>query len=265
VTRNRIPKWLVAASQHPGGLPRGEKPDWISRVLTRAGAVAPGELDAALAASRATINGKAAREPLTLARATDDIRFDGQPVAFRPPTRVLMFHKAANLVCSSRDPDGHRTVFDALLPRLSPELSRFGWHCVGRLDLDTTGLLLFTNDERFVGHATAPATHLAKRYVAEVKGVPDEAKLQRLREGIELHDGPARPAQANLRSPSVVELTVSEGRNHQVKRMLGAVGLPVVKLHREAVGELVLDVPVGQYRELGPDEVRVALRFAPAA
>jgi 23S rRNA pseudouridine2605 synthase/16S rRNA pseudouridine516 synthase len=233
-------------------------------VLTRAGVVRPAELDAALAAGRATVNGKPAHAPLTLVRVTDEVRFDGAVVPFRPPTRVLMFHKPPNLICSSSDPGKHRTVFDVLLPQLPPELARFGWHCVGRLDLDTTGLLLFTNDERFVGHATAPATHLPKRYVAEVSGPSDDARLQKLRDGIGLHDGPTRPAQARFRAPGVVELTLSEGRNHQVKRMLGAVGLPVTALHREAVGELALDVPAGAFRELTPDEVRTSLRFEPA-
>ncbi|MBS2028343.1 MAG: rRNA pseudouridine synthase [Deltaproteobacteria bacterium] len=264
MARKRIPKWLVAASQHPGGLPPGEKPDWISRVLTRAGAVTPAELTAALDAGRATINGKPARAPLTLARATDDIRFDGQPVSFRPPTRVIVFHKPANTICTASDPDGHRTVYEALAPALTPELARYGWHCVGRLDLDTTGLLLFTNDERFVGHATSPASHLPKRYLATVAESATDAQLEPIRRGIDLHDGPARPAKAALRAPGLVELTLSEGRNHQVKRMLGGVGLPVRALHREAVGALVLDVPVGQCRELSAEEIRVALRFEPS-
>lgn len=264
MTRKRTPKWLVAASQHPGGLPRGEKPDWIARVLTRAGALAPEALAEALAQGRATINGKPARAPLTLVRAGDEVRLDGQVVPFCPETRVLMHHKRAGTVCTTRDPDGHRTVFEVLLPQLPAELSRFGWHCVGRLDLDTTGLLLFTNDERFVGHATSPATHLPKRYLATVQSPPDEARLQPLREGLTLHDGPTRPAQARFRAPGLVELTVSEGRNHQVKRMLGAVGLPVKALHREAVGQLVLDLPLGGWRALTPDEIRGALQFQDA-
>jgi 23S rRNA pseudouridine2605 synthase/16S rRNA pseudouridine516 synthase len=264
MTRKRVPKWLQAVNAHPGGLPRGEKPDWISRVLARAGALPPSELDAALAAGRATLNGKPARAPLTLVRATDEVRLDGQPVEFRPAVRVLVLHKPANTICTVRDPDGHRTVFEVLLPQLPPELARYGWHCVGRLDLDTTGLLLFTNDERFVGHATAPSTHLPKRYLARVKGGGGEAQLQPLREGMQLHDGATRPAQARFREADLVELTLSEGRNHQVKRMLGAVGLPVQALHREAVGGLELDVPVGGFRELSAAEIREALRFEPA-
>ena len=132
---------------------------------------------------------------------------------------------------------------------------------LGRLDPDTTGLLLFTNDERFVGHATAPEKELPKRYVAIVTGPTEDARLQHLREGITLHDGPARPAKAVFRSTGQVELTITEGRNHQVKRMLGAVGLPVRQLHREATGEVVLDVPLGALRELTPDEIRRGLRY----
>lgn len=262
--RKRTPKWLVAASQHPGEWPRGEKPDWISRVLGRAGLVAPSELAAALQAGRATVNGKVAREPLTLVRATDEVRFDGQVVPYRPAPRVLMFHKPGNTICTTNDPDGHRTVFEALEKVLPPALSHFGWHCVGRLDLDTTGLLLFTSDERVVGHATAPDKNLPKRYVATVSGPNEEERLQKLREGIVLHDGPTRPAQARFRAPGVVELTLTEGRNRQVKRMLGAVGLPVLQLHREAIGGLVLDVPLGELRELTPEEIRSGLGFDPS-
>lgn len=261
MARKRTPKWLVAASQHPGEWPKGQKPDWISRVLGRAGVVPPEGLEAALAAGRATINGRPARELLTLVRASDEVRFDGALVPYRPPPRVLMLHKPPQTVCTTRDPDGHRTVFDVLQPALPAGLARFTWLCVGRLDRDTTGLLLFTSDERFVGHATAPDKELPKRYLATVRGEPDEAKLQQLREGIVLHDGPTRPAMARLRGPGLVELTITEGRNHQVKRMLGAVGLPVKALHREAVGALELDVPEGGLRELSLDEIRGALRF----
>jgi len=146
---------------------------------------------------------------------------------------------------------------------LTPELLGFAWHAVGRLDRDTTGLLLFTTDERFVAHATAPATHLPKRYLATVGADPTPERLAPLLAGIALADGPARPAAAKVRGPRVVELTLTEGRNHQVKRMLGAVGLPVLALHREAIGALALDVTPGQARALTDAEVEELLGFVP--
>ena len=132
------------------------------------------------------------------------------------------------------------------------------------LDKDTTGLLLFTNDERFVTHATSPDTKLPKRYVARVGSRADEAKLAALRAGVRIdRDGPlTRPARAQLRGDDSVELVLTEGRFHQVKRMLNAVGLPTLALHREAVGALALDVSPGALRVLTDDEVRGALNFS---
>ncbi len=260
----RTPRWLDAA--RAGGWTRapGERPDWVARSLARAGVLAPGEAEAAVRAGRVTVGGRPVREPLSLVRPGDEVRLDGRPVELSAKTLVLAFHKPKDAVVARSDPRGMRTVFDVLLPKLPPALTRYGWHAVGRLDRDTTGLLLFTNDERFVAHATQPEAHLPKRYLAQVQGAPDEAKLEPLRQGVHLHDGPARPATARARGERAVELTITEGRNHQVKRMLGAIGLPVTALHREAVGELELDVPEGTWRLLTEDEIRAKLHFEPA-
>ncbi len=142
-------------------------------------------------------------------------------------------------------------------------LQTYTWHAVGRLDRDTTGLLLFTNDERLVAHATSPQTHLDRRYVAEVQGTATEERLAPLRTGVSLGAGEqARPARAKVRPDGQVELTITEGRYHQVKRMLAAVGLPVMRLHREALGTLELDVPEGGYRELSSQELVEKLGYA---
>jgi 23S rRNA pseudouridine2605 synthase/16S rRNA pseudouridine516 synthase len=259
MARKRTPKWLQAAKQP--GFTAGAKPDWVSRVLSRAGALPPAQVEAALAAGRVTVAGRAALKGMVLVRPGDEVRLDGRLVSLEAPTRVLMLHKPAGLVTSIRDEEGQGTVFEHLLARLPTELGRYGWHAVGRLDRNTTGLLLFTNDERFVTFATAPATHLPKRYLATVSGKLDDEKLEPLRRGLVLDDGPARPAAARVRAPNQVELTLTEGRNHQVKRMLGAVGLPVLALHREAVGQLELDLPEGKWRELTAEELRLRLGF----
>lgn len=158
---------------------------------------------------------------------------------------VLAMNKPAGLVCSTVDQDGSGTVFDALYPKLDARQRREHWHCVGRLDKQTTGLLLFTNDKAFVAHATQPATHLPKTYVADVGANATDEKLQPLRDGITLHDGACRPAVVLLLGPRRVRLTITEGRNHQVKHMLGAVKLPVLSLHREAIGGLSLPPSLG--------------------
>jgi 23S rRNA pseudouridine2605 synthase/16S rRNA pseudouridine516 synthase len=133
---------------------------------------------------------------------------------------------------------------------------------VGRLDVESTGLLLFTNDDKFVAHATSPDTRLPKRYVATVFSIADDARVEPLRQGMTLDDGPARPAKVVVRDEHTVEVTLTEGRHHQVKRMLGAVGLPVRALHREAVGNVDLkDIPESSFRLLSDEEIRQALRY----
>jgi 23S rRNA pseudouridine2605 synthase/16S rRNA pseudouridine516 synthase len=192
------------------------------------------------------------------------VQLDGEGVSLGWRTRVLAFNKPAGVVTHGSDPQGIGTVFDALRAVLPPDLERYGWHAVGRLDRDTTGLLLFTNDEKFVAHATAPATHLPKRYVAKVGAKVDDKVLAPLRRGVLLDGGEkTRPAQARVRSEDEVELVLTEGKFHQVKRMLGVLGLPTLVLHREAVGALECDVGLGQFRELGDEEIQEKLRFTP--
>lgn len=265
MTRRRTPKWLQAARTSDAGFRSGEKPDWIARALSRAGVLPPDQAAAAVRAGRVTVGGRVVREPLTMLRPGDEVWLDGRAVDLAAHTRVLLFHKPAGVVTSTVDPEGGGTVFARLSAALPPPLRGYGWHAVGRLDRNTTGLLLFTNDERFVAYATRPETHLPKRYVATVQGRADDVRLEPLRRGVVLDDGPTRPARAVVRAPDVVELTLTEGRNHQVKRMLAAVGLPVRALHREAVGDLVLDVAEGAVRELSAEEIRGRLGWPPGA
>jgi 23S rRNA pseudouridine2605 synthase/16S rRNA pseudouridine516 synthase len=253
------PRWLQAARQR-----QQDEDDWLSRALSRAGVFPFGEAEAAVKSGRVTVDGRAATQPLAPVKPTARVLVDGREVDLRPTTRVLLFHKPAGVVTAGSDPEGEGTVFEVLSRALPPALQGYGWHAVGRLDRDTTGLLLFTNDERFVAHATHPDTHLPKRYLAKVGAAVTEAKLAQLRAGVPLEPGvTSRPAQAELVAEDVVALTLTEGRYHQVKRMLNAVGLPTLALHREAVGGLRLDVPVGQLREVPPEAIREALRYAP--
>ncbi len=248
--RAKTPRWLNAAreSGRTGG-------DWLLRALGRSGALPASELAAAIAAGRVRVEGKVTTKPFTPVTERSRVTVDGAPVSLERVTRVLVLHKPAGVIAEGGARDSRPSVMHVLLPLLSEAQRRFTWLAVGRLDVDTTGLLFFTNDERFVEHATSPESHLPKRYVAWVNERATDAQLEPLRAGVTLDDGPARPAEAKLRAPGIVELTLTEGRNHQVKRMLARVGLPVLKLHREAVGGLTLDVPEGAMRELGRDEV----------
>ncbi len=237
--------------------------EWLSRALARAGVMPLAEAEKAIKEGRVRLGTRVVRQPLAMVRPGEPIFVDGHRVDTHPVTRCLMFHKPAGVVTSTRDDDAQGTVFQRLYAVMPFELQRFTWHAVGRLDRDTTGLLLFTNDERLVAHATSPDTHLDRRYVAQVQGTATEAKLEPLRRGITLEDGPARPARARVREDGQVELTITEGRFHQVKKMLAHVGLPVMKLHREALGTLEVDVTEGQYRELQPEEIEAKLGFKP--
>lgn len=234
--------------------------------MARAGVLPFGEVEEAIHAGRVRVDSQDTTEPLVHVTSKSRVQLDHRVVSLAWRTQVLVLHKPAGVVTHGSDPEGIGTVFDVLRAALPQELLRFGWHAVGRLDRDTTGLLLFTNDEKFVQHATSPDTHLPKRYVARVGAKVSDDKLEPLWRGVKIDDGEmTKPAKAKARGDDSVELTLFEGRFHQVKRMLNAVGLPTLSLHREAVGDLVLDVPERGYRALTDDEVRTALHFEPRA
>jgi 23S rRNA pseudouridine2605 synthase/16S rRNA pseudouridine516 synthase len=256
----KAPRWLEAARVRDAG----GAGDWLSRALARAGVMPLAEAEEAISHGRVKLDGREERQALAPVKPDSRVLVDGKDVSLSWRTRVLAFNKPAGVVTHGSDPQGIGTVFEALRSVLPPDLERYGWHAVGRLDRDTTGLLLFTNDEKFVAHATAPASHLPKRYVARVGAKVDETVIAPLRLGVQLDGGEkTRPAQARVRGEQEVELVLTEGKFHQVKRMLGVVGLPTLMLHREAVGALECDVALGQYRELSDDEVQEKLRFTP--
>jgi 23S rRNA pseudouridine2605 synthase/16S rRNA pseudouridine516 synthase len=258
--RRKEPKWLQAAKARGGVSDEG---DFLSRALARAGVLPPNEAERAIRDGRVTVNGRVATVVVAPLDPDDQVAVDGERVDVRATTRVLAFHKPKGLVVDGRDPEGIGTVFERLHALLPPELRGYGWLAVGRLDRDTTGLLFFTNDERFVAHATDPETKLPKRYVATVSGKVSDAKLEALRRGVELEDFVTQPAEAERRGAGQVVLTLTEGKFHQVKRMLGAVGLSTLELHREAIGTYVVDVDVDTLRELSDDEVEGLLGYRP--
>ena len=161
----------------------------------------------------------------------------------------MLLHKPANAVTTAHDPEGRRTVLDLVEheARVVP---------IGRLDADTTGVLLLTNDGELAHLLAYPSYKVEKVYEAEVEGEPSDEALSRLADGLELDDGPTAPARVRRLGPSRVELAIHEGRKHQVKRMLEAVGHPVRTLHRSRYAGLTPDgVEPGHWRELTPDEV----------
>jgi 23S rRNA pseudouridine2605 synthase len=226
----------------------------LNAYLARAGVASRRGADDLIKAGRVLVNGEPGQLN-TFVGARDRVELDGRPLA---PQRLayLLLHKPAGVLSTARDPRGRRTVVDLVPaePRVVP---------VGRLDADTTGALLLTNDGDLAHRLAHPRYEVEKVYEAEVQGRPDARALARLREGVELEDGRAAPADAELIRPDVVELRIHEGRKHQVKRMLEAVGHPVRRLHRSRYGGLTLaGLAPGDWRELTDGEL-TRLRAAP--
>jgi 23S rRNA pseudouridine2605 synthase len=219
----------------------------LNAFLARAGVASRRGADELIKAGRVTVNGEPGQLN-TFVESRDRVELDGNRVELQPLTYVLL-HKPAGTVTTARDPQGRRTVVDLIdhAARVVP---------VGRLDADTTGALLLTNDGELSHRLAHPRYEVEKVYEARVEGDPSEDELERLRAGIDLDDGPTAPAEARLLGPGTVELSIHEGRKHQVKRMLAAVGHPVLELHRSRYAGLTLEgLEPGAWRELEPSEV----------
>jgi 23S rRNA pseudouridine2605 synthase len=220
----------------------------LNAYLARAGVASRRKADELIKAGRVTVNGEPG-ELNTFVERGDRVEVDGEPVTAQKLAYVLL-HKPAGSVTTASDPEGRPTVVDLVdLPeRVVP---------VGRLDVDTTGALLLTNDGPLAHRLAHPRYGVEKVYVADVQGRPDERDLRALAEGVELEDGMTAPATVRCLAPSRVELTLHEGRNRQVRRMLEAVDHPVRHLHRSIYAGLTLDgLEPGTWRELEPSEVR---------
>jgi 23S rRNA pseudouridine2605 synthase len=225
----------------------------LNAYLARAGVASRRGAEELIRAGRVRVNGEVAGLA-TFVERTDRVELDGRPLELEPLAYVLL-HKPAGVVTTASDPHGRPTVVDLVeLPRrIVP---------VGRLDADTTGALLLTNDGRLAHRLMHPRYEVDKVYEADVEGEPDEEALRRLAEGLELDDGTTAPAGVRRLGPSRLELTLHEGRNRQVRRMCEAVGHPVTHLHRREYAGLTLEgVEPGKWRELTPAEV-AALRAA---
>ena len=219
----------------------------LNAFLSRAGVASRRRADELLKAGRVTVNGGPGQLN-TIVGAHDSVAVDGEEVT-RQRLRYVLLHKPAGVLTTAHDPQRRPTVVELVpdQPRVVP---------VGRLDADTTGALLLTNDGDLAHRLAHPRYGVEKTYLADVEGDPDESVLRRLREGVELDDGLTAPARARRVRPGRVELVLHEGRKHQVKRMLAAVGHPVTQLHRGAYAGLTLEgVEPGAWRELEPAEV----------
>jgi 23S rRNA pseudouridine2605 synthase len=219
----------------------------LNAFLARAGVASRRGADELIKAGRVLVNG-APGQLNTFVGTHDVVEVDGRRVHAQPLTYVLL-HKPAGVVTTARDPQGRKTVVDLVEheARVVP---------VGRLDADTTGALLLTNDGELAHRLAHPRYEVDKVYEVEVAGDPAAAVLERLENGVDLDDGRTAPAGVRRLGPGRLEVAIHEGRKHQVKRMLEAVGHPVLRLHRPVYAGLTLaGLEPGAWRPLSRDEV----------
>jgi pseudouridine synthase len=227
----------------------------LERVLSKAGAGSRVDARGWIRGGRVTVNGRVVRDPdAWIDMKRDRVRLDGKPL--QPRDRVyLLLYKPTGYLTTYRDPKGRPTVYD-LITDLGTFVSP-----VGRLDLDTSGLLLMTNDNQLAERVTNPASHVPKTYLVKASIRLTDDQLDRLRGGIALADGPTRPARVHRLRDSEkythLEITLTEGRNRQVRRMIEALGATVLKLVRVKIGSISIgSLQIGRWRLLTDREVR---------
>lgn len=228
----------------------------LQKVLARIGIGSRRVCEDLIAEGAVTVNGEVAELGRRVDVDVDEVAVNGVIIGVRPGLVHLLLHKPVGVVTTADDPHGRPTVLELVPdePRVFP---------VGRLDMDTEGLLLLTNDGDLAHRLTHPSFGVEKEYVAHVDGEPTRGELRLLREGVELDDGLTAPAKAALLGPGVLRLTIHEGRNRQVRRMCEAIGHPVKRLIRTRIGPLAdRKLKSGQWRPLTPDELRALERAA---
>ncbi len=236
----------------------------LDRVLSRYGLASRTAAREAILAGRLRVNGKVVRDPEFWVRPDEDsVLLDGQRL--KPARKAyFLFYKPKGVITSHGDPDGRRTVYEYL-----GDIGKWV-STVGRLDKDTSGLLLLTNDTEFADHVTNPANRVPKTYLVKVSGLLGEEVVAQLRGGVEMKRGDwARPLSVRHLEDrgkyTWLEVVLTEGKNREVRRMVEAVGFKVLKLVRTHIGSLTLaGLEVGKWRELTPGEV-AAIRKRPVA
>ena len=241
--------------------PPGNRPlKTLERVISKAGLGSRTEARSWIGARRVSVNGRVIENPdhwVDLER--DKIMFDGKPLE-RAEHVYLLLNKPAGYITTYRDPEGRPTIYDLL-----PERDGYLFP-VGRLDLDTSGLLILTNDTQFAERLTNPDFHVPKTYRVKATRPLSDEQLDRLRDGVELRDGPTRPAVVRRLGAAQFEITITEGRNRQVRRMVETLDAKVEKLTRIAIDELSIgDLAEGSVRELTGAEVARLIPRRPAS
>ncbi len=228
----------------------------LQKLISAAGVCSRRAAEQLILEGRVTVNGAVVRELGTKAAAHDVVAVDGQPIRVPKRWRYVVLHKPTGVVTTRQDPQTRATIYDLLYD------DDRALHPVGRLDYDTSGLLLLTNDGELTHRLTHPSYEIERVYQVRLRRRPTKALLRLLRRGVELEDGPAKPRSVTTLDPDTIELTLAEGRNREVRRLIEAVGAEVVTLTRTRYGSLHLGkLKPGKARPLRDDEVRALRRL----
>jgi 23S rRNA pseudouridine2605 synthase len=222
----------------------------LQKVLARLGFGSRRVCDELIADGRVSVNGRPAVLGQRIDPGRDTVTVDGAPVPVIPGLVHYLVNKPAGVVSTAADPGGRPTVLSLVPtePRVFP---------VGRLDMDSEGLIIVTNDGELAQLLAHPSHGVDKEYLVEVDGVPGPGALRALRQGVELEDGPTAPARVGMPAPGLLRIVIHEGRNRQVRRMCQAVGHPVRRLVRTRIGTVSdPDLAPGRWRDLTPAELR---------
>jgi pseudouridine synthase len=262
--REKQPERRRQATRSPA--PQVSQQKTLERVISKAGAGSRTQARSWIHAGQVQVNGKVVEDPdRWIDFSRDRVLLDGKPLTKRKPIYILLY-KPTGYITTFKDPEGRPTVYD-----LIQEIDQFV-SPVGRLDLDTSGLLILTNDTQFAERLTNPDHRIAKTYLVKCSTLLTDEALDQLRRGVELSDGPTRPAKVRRVRDSGkythLEITITEGRNRQVRRMIEAVSVPgeaskVLKLVRTHIGPVTFgDLKIGHWRELEREEL-LALTGSP--
>ncbi|MEW5744805.1 MAG: pseudouridine synthase [Nitrospirota bacterium] len=235
----------------------------IQKILAQMGVASRRKAEELIEEGRVTVNGAPATLGMKADAARDHIKVDGKLITKPEPKVYYAFNKPRGVVTSLSDPEGRPTVKDFL------GKVRFRVFPVGRLDYDSEGLLLITNDGDFAQSVLHPSKKMPKTYYVKVKGIIDDETMERLRRGVRLEDGVTAPAKVRkvreTESNSWLEMVIHEGKKRQIRRMLEKVGYPVIKLRRTAINGLALKgLGIGELRPLTPEEVQLISRESSA-
>ncbi|MBS4173323.1 pseudouridine synthase [Bacillus sp. FJAT-49736] len=228
----------------------------LQKVIAQAGVASRRKAEGLIIEGKVKVNGKVVRELGTKVSTSDKIEVEGIPLE-KEEKVYFLFYKPRGVISAVSDDKGRKVVTD-FLPEIKERV-----YPIGRLDYDTSGLLLLTNDGEFANLLMHPRYEINKTYIAKIQGIPSKLALKQLEKGVHLEDGKTAPAKVKLLSAdkrkqkAIVEITIHEGRNRQVRRMLEAIGHPVQKLRRERFAFLTLSgINAGEIRELTPHEVK---------